>query len=104
MKKILIIEDDTKLALALCVRLKANNFATWIARDSIEGLKTAIDVKPDLIVLDLSLPAGSGLALARQLREFAETRRTPILFATASRDPGLRAEAIHLQVAGLIRK
>ena len=104
MKKILIVEDDRKLALAMCVRLKANDYATWMAGDSIEGLRIAIGIKPDLIILDLSLPAGHGLALARQLRQLPETRRTPILFATASKDPALRVQAEDLEVSALIRK
>ena len=43
MKKILIIEDDQKIALALCVRLKANGYTTWMAGDSITGLSISVD-------------------------------------------------------------
>jgi DNA-binding response OmpR family regulator len=104
MKRILIIEDDRKLALALCVRLKANGYSTWIASDGIEGLSAAYRERPDLILLDLSLPAGHGLALARELRQHSETARTPIILATASKDPNLRATAMELGAAGVIGK
>jgi DNA-binding response OmpR family regulator len=104
MRKILIIEDDRKLTLALCVRLKANGYGTWIAEDGITGLKTALREKPDLILLDLTLPAGNGLELAKELRRHQETRRTPIILATASTESNLRDAALDLGAAGLIRK
>src|SRR5438552_5933492 len=104
MNKILIIEDDQKIALALCVRLKAHGYTTWTAGDAIAGINKAVRHKPDLIVLDLSLPAGNALALAEQFLCLPETRETPTIFATASKDPRLRDKAIELGAAGLLRK
>jgi DNA-binding response OmpR family regulator len=104
MKKILIIEDDQKIAFALCVRLKAHGYATWTAGDAIAALNQARRHKPDLILLDISLPGGNGLALAEHLRSLRETHDTPIIFATASKDPKLRAKAIQLGASGLLRK
>jgi DNA-binding response OmpR family regulator len=104
MRKILIIEDDQRLTLALCVRFKAHGYATWVASDSIDGLATALREKPDLILLDLALPAGHGFELAKELRQHAETRRTPIIVATASTDPNLRTATLKLGAAALIRK
>jgi len=90
MKKILIIEDDEKIAFALCVRLKACGYATWIAGDGIAGLGLALRINPDLILLDISLPAGSGFSLIQQFNQLNETRETPIILATASKDASLR--------------
>jgi len=104
MNKILIIEDDQKTAFALCVRLKANGYATWTAGDAIEALTKARHHKPDVILLDISLPCGNGLALAEQFRGMRETRGTPIIFTTASKDPELRDKALELGAAGLLRK
>jgi len=104
MKTILIVEDDQKISLALCVRLKAHGYATRIAGDAVTAVSLAVRHKPDLILLDLSLPAGNGLALAEQFHELPETRGTPVIFATASKDPELRRKAIDLGVVGLLRK
>src|SRR5258706_1387894 len=104
MKKVLIIEDDQKIALALCVRLKARGYTTWIAEDAINGLKLAVANRPDLILLDISLPAGNGLRLAEHLKTLPDTRRTPVIFATASKESDLRQKAIELGAAGLLRK
>ena len=104
MKKILIIEDDQKIAFALSVRLKANGYATWIAGDGITGLKMAVAHRPDLVLLDVSLPAGNGFCVAEQLHQMPKTRQIPIIIATASKDPELRQKAIELGVRGLVRK
>src|SRR4029077_3016601 len=55
MKKILIIEDDQKIAMALEVRFHANGYATVMARDCDLGATLARSASPDLIVLDISL-------------------------------------------------
>src|SRR6266403_195557 len=104
MKKILIIEDDQKIAFGLCVRLKAQGYATLVAEDGVRGMGFALRFKPDLILLDISLPAGNGFSLAEQLNRFPETRLTPVIFATASHDPDLRQKALDLGAAGLLRK
>jgi DNA-binding response OmpR family regulator len=104
MKKILIVEDDSRLALALSIRLKANGYATWIAADSIIAMTTAVRVKPDLVLLDITLPAGNGFTLLEQFGEFEETRQTPIILTTASKDPELRRKSIDMGAAGLLRK
>jgi DNA-binding response OmpR family regulator len=104
MKKILVVEDDSKLALALSVRLKANGYATWIAPDGIIAVAIAIRIKPDLVLLDITLPAGNGFALIEQFSRFHETCETPIILTTASRDPELRRKSIDMGAAGLLRK
>src|SRR6266496_3850139 len=104
MKKILIIEDDQNIALTLSVQLKAQGYNTWIARDGILGLKAAIQHKPDLIILDILLPAGNGFELAERFQTLPETQYTPIVFATASKDPDLRKKVIKAGAAGLLRK
>jgi DNA-binding response OmpR family regulator len=104
MKKILIVEDDSKLALALSVRLKACGYATWIAADGIIAITTAVRVKPDIILLDIMLPAGNGFDLIEQFGQFEETSETPIILTTASRDPELRRKSIDMGAAGLLRK
>jgi len=104
MKKILIVEDDQKIAFALCVRLKAQGYAALMAGDGITAINMAVRDRPDLIIMDISLPAGNGFMLAERLRELPETRATPVIFATASHDPDLRKKAIDLGAMGLLRK
>jgi DNA-binding response OmpR family regulator len=104
MKKILIIEDNQKTALALAVRLKAEGYATWIAGDSIRGMQLARRQQPDLILLDIGLPGGNGFDLAETLKLCPETRDISIVFLTASRDRRFIDRVIRLGAAGFLEK
>lgn len=104
MKTILIIEDDQKTAMALSIRFKAHGYATWVGQDALSGINLAVRHRPDLILLDVALPGGNGFFLAEHFRTLPETRDTPLLFATGSSDPELRAKVVAAGAAGLVRK
>jgi DNA-binding response OmpR family regulator len=104
MKTILIVEDDPKIVAALEIRFQAADYATLTAGDAASGLSKAVQHRPDLVVLDISLPAGDGLQLAQKLKALPETRHTPFIFVTANKDPDLRARAMDLGAAGLFEK
>ena len=104
MKKILIVEDDQKIALALQVRLKTNRYAVSIASDAIQGANLGRTVKPDLILLDISMPGGDGFQLAETFHNMLETSGTPIIFITASKNPELLEKVMMLGAVGLFEK
>ncbi len=104
MKRILIIEDDEKIAFALSVRLKSYGYTTWTAGDGILAIASAVQNKPDLILLDIALPGGDGFSLTERFRRLPETRKTPIVLTTASHDPRLREKALALGACGLLGK
>jgi DNA-binding response OmpR family regulator len=104
MKRILIVEDDQKIALALQVRLKANRYAVSVASDAIQGANLGRTVKPDLILLDISMPGGDGFQLAETFHNMLETSGTPIIFITASKNPELLEKVMSLGAVGLFEK
>jgi DNA-binding response OmpR family regulator len=65
--KILIVDDDPNLRPALKIRLRANHYDTVQASDGHSAIAIAQMEQPDLIILDLGLPAGDGLAVLEQL-------------------------------------
>ena len=67
-KKILIVEDDADVRLGYHVLLKANNYDTCFAADSITAISEARKQKPDLMILDLGLPAGDGFIVMERMR------------------------------------
>ena len=103
MKRILIIEDDEKISKALVLRLQAAGYAINTAYDAVTGLSNAVKCPPDLILLDISLPAGSGLTLAERLHTLLVTP-PPIIFLTASTQPGLQEQASRLGAAAFFEK
>src|SRR4051794_24275239 len=100
-KKILIVEDDPNIAASLEIRFKSNGYATLVANDAVQGTRLAVQSRPHLVILDISLPAGSGLSVATNLQKLPETHDVPIIFITASKDPQLREKMVELNVAGL---
>jgi len=67
-KKILIIEDDADVRLGYHVLLKANHYDTFFAADSLSAISEARKHMPDLIILDLGLPAGDGFIVLDRFR------------------------------------
>ena len=104
MKKILVVEDDQKIAMALVIRLKGNGYNASIAPDAITGASQARAIKPDLILLDISLPGGNGFQLAETFLRMPETNGTPVIFITASKSPELMQKVEELGAIGLFEK
>ena len=102
MKTILIADDDKKIATALARRLEASGYAVLTAPDGLEALKIAVAQKPDLILMDIWMPAGMGFSVAERLSELGLA--IPIIFLTASRKPGLWAASQEVGAAGYIEK
>lgn len=104
MSKILIVEDDKKIALALSVRLRAEGHEAAVAHDAVLALSVAQRERPDLAILDISMPGGSGLDVAQRLQNNTHLAGTPFIFITASRHPGIRDEAEGLGAVGFFEK
>ena len=104
MSKILIVEDDRKIATAIAVRLKAEGFDVDIAMDAAMGVASARKMSPDLVLLDISMPAGDGFMVAERLRSLTQTMFTPFIFLTASKEPGLRERAIEAGASDFLEK
>lgn len=86
MPRILIIEDDADSLLALAVRLRSSGFEVITAADGASAIAKTRQQKPDLIILDLGLPAGDGFVVMQRLRSMAHTAGVPIVVLTG-RDP-----------------
>ena len=82
-QKILIIEDEMKIARFTELELAHEGYEVAIAADGREGLEKALSWQPDLIVLDLMLPGLSGIEVCRRVRMESEV---PILMLTAKDD------------------
>jgi len=79
--RILVVEDEPPMRMALVDILDSEGYRVQSAGDGDSGLRLAIDQKPDLILLDVMLPALDGFALCAELRRLAID--TPVLMLTA---------------------
>src|SRR5438270_11477905 len=93
MVKILIIEDEANIAQILRLYLEQANFTTLIASDGAAGLELHAREHPDLVILDLMLPALDGMEVCRRIRAWANT---PILMLTARQSEEDRVEGLEL--------
>lgn len=79
--RVLVVEDEVKIARAIKRGLEQERFAVDVCHDGDEGLRYALDEPYDVIVLDRMLPGLDGVEVCRQLR--AAGKEMPILFLTA---------------------
>ena len=83
MARILIVEDEKKIARFLELELVHEGYEVLTAFDGRSGLETALEQDPDLLILDLMLPELSGIEVCRRLRH---TSDVPIIMLTAKDD------------------
>ncbi|HEV7220942.1 MAG TPA: response regulator [Terriglobales bacterium] len=91
--KILIVDDDPELRRGLNLRLRANHYDTAYATDGVSAMAMAQKEKPDLIILDIGLPAGDGYVVLDRLQENASLSCIPVIVLTA-RDPQYNKDRI----------
>ena len=85
-KKILIIDDDEHLLIGLSAKLKANGYTVDAAMDAVAAISVAQKEAPDLVLLDLGLPAGGGFLTLERMKSLSDLVATPIIVLSA-RDP-----------------
>ncbi len=79
---ILIVDDDEGVTQTFARMLRLEGFRVTTAVDAESGLRSATQVRPDAIILDLRMPLVDGLGFLRRLRQHDEQRRTPVAIVT----------------------
>ena len=92
--KILIVEDNEINLDILARRLQRRDFEIVSAMDGLEGIEKALAEKPDLILMDMSLPKMSGWEATSRLKEMKETESIPVIALTAHAMQGDREKAL----------
>jgi DNA-binding response OmpR family regulator len=100
--KLLVVDDDAKIARALQRGLSAEGFAVEVAGDGVEGLWRATEGSYDLILLDIMLPGRNGYRVCADLRRAGNT--TPILMLTAKDGDLDEAEGLDTGADDYLRK
>jgi DNA-binding response OmpR family regulator len=82
-KTILIVDDDPDVRLGLHIRLKANHYNVIFAADGMASIAEARKHMPDLIILDLGLPAGDGFSVMERLKANDSLSLIPVIVVSA---------------------
>jgi DNA-binding response OmpR family regulator len=101
MKAVLLVDDDNNILLGIGLRLKSMGYTVYTAKDAVNAVSAFRKSEPDVVILDISLPAGDGFLVAERLRNMAAT---PVIFITASDNPTLRERAKQLGAVGFLKK
>ncbi|MCD4761863.1 response regulator [bacterium] len=81
-KKILLVEDDKMISSMYKTKLEQEKFEVITAEDGAKGLDTAVQIIPDLILLDIILPQIDGFAVLQELKLGAKTKDIPVIMLT----------------------
>jgi CheY-like chemotaxis protein len=81
-KKVLVVDDDPDVRSFVVTVLEENQYTPLVACDGVEGLEVIRKQKPDLVILDVLMPRGSGIRLYRQLKTDDGLRDIPVVMFT----------------------
>ncbi len=81
-KKVLVVDDDQDVRSFVVTVLEENQYIPLVAKDGVEGLEMIEKEHPDLVILDVLMPRGSGIRLYRKLKTDEELKTIPVIMFT----------------------
>jgi len=103
-KKILIVDDERDIVKALTIRLRGAGYDVVPAFDGAQGVFMAHKEKPDLVILDVRMPAGNGFSVAQKLKHSLQTSAIPVIFLTGSPEKNAEERAMATGARFYIKK
>ena len=103
-KKILIVDDNEDVAKGLRIFFRAHNYATVIASDAVAAISQAKKENPDLIVLDLGLPAGDGYVVMERLSNVESLASIPVIVFTAQDEETHKEQSLNAGAKAFFQK
>lgn len=102
--KILIVEDDPDVAEMLTAYFRTQEYDVFTVNWGEDGVRSALQVTPDLVILDIRLPDIDGYEVAQRLRSDRRTADIPIIFLTEKRDRADRLQGLEIGADDYITK
>jgi two-component system alkaline phosphatase synthesis response regulator PhoP len=102
--RVLVVDDEADIVSTVKYRLEFCEFEVITATNGKEGLEKAANEKPDLILLDISMPVMSGHEMLERLKNRPELKDIPVIMFTAFSDAKDVAKAVELGVADYVTK
>lgn len=101
---ILIADDDQALSNALRLRLEAAGYHVVTVADSYNALAKALAATPDLLILDINMPAGDGFSVQERFEALEPLRHVPVIYVTGDQSTRLDSVAKNHGAVGLFHK
>jgi len=94
LKSVLIADDDPVVRSTVLTYLGARGMRVMVAQDSMQASMVSLrDPSPDIVLLDIKMPGGSGMEVLRRVRNSSKTAAMPVIVVSAATDPNLPIEA-----------
>ncbi len=103
-KKILIVDDDEALVRILSVNLALEGYEVFAAFDGMSAVMGAHRIKPDLIILDVRMPAGDGFSVVERLKLSTKTFTIPVIILSALPKEDIEEKALQAGVTHCFAK
>jgi DNA-binding response OmpR family regulator len=101
----ILIADDSRFQVTLLKKgLESKGFEVVAAEDALQAGMFALRTAPDAIILDLSMPGGSGMEVLKRLKHSTKTNSIPVIIITGNDDPDLRSVASAIGAADFFHK
>ena len=102
--RILVIEDTAEIRLLVTVLLEREGYTVISASDGEEGLASAQNTRPDLILLDVMMPGLDGYEVCRRLKQDEDLRDIPVIFMSAQDDVAAQTQGFEVGGADYVTK
>ncbi|CAN5771189.1 N/A [soil metagenome] len=93
---ILVAEDDKALSRMICTVLQQGGHICVPAYDAMQTFMYAMKQAPDLILLDVNMPGGTGVGVLQKLKNSTKTSSIPVVVLSGSIDPALPAQVVEM--------
>ncbi len=103
-KKILVIDDEIELGMALKIRLTASGFEVKTITDGVEGIALIESFKPDIVLLDYIMPKADGLEICKRIKSQDKFKSIPVIMFTAAGDKDIESKINNAGAQGYINK
>jgi CheY-like chemotaxis protein len=103
-KKILVIDDEFELLMAMKIRLKASGYDVTTTQDGIEGIGLIEQLKPDIVLLDFIMPNNDGLEICKRIKTNPRIKDIPVFMFTAAGEKNIEERIKEAGAQGHITK
>ena len=104
MTKILLVDDDLDFVKVTSTILKEKGYNVLEAHDPIQAVAKAYQENPDIILLDVKMPAGDGIEVFKKLKGSTITKETPVVFISGYADDRMQQEAMDIGAKDFLTK
>ncbi|MCX5706277.1 MAG: response regulator [Candidatus Omnitrophica bacterium] len=101
---VLVVEDEMDTAKVLVKRLTGQGFNVLVAMDAYQATMLTYKENPDLIILDLMLPAGGGLSVLKNIRSNPQKAYIPVVVLTGMKNDEVKKEVLNQGVEAYLEK